>query len=305
MEQAGFEYLTVGRRSTTRGRKRLRPTYCHNTLRVLLASYLYLSTPPAIPPSYPPAVCTITSFNQPRLTFARLLHHSSLAARRSPCSHHRSSPALPQATLAKPDDAPCPALSPAPSTSVSFCRHSPTRRHSRSQPRPPRRLAFSPFYPHCRQSPISPASACSSCALYDANTINTSAWATLAAGPTTALPCISETRIDVSCWTGIPNLRRSLSCHANQPSPSPVSISSLIVTNPRKRSSVHVAPNAFPATRVVVSRPQGEYTPIEYVQVGLLSNCFASTIALSLTLRLSPAGPRVELQQLAAKTQRR
>ncbi|KAM3564605.1 hypothetical protein MY1884_000673 [Beauveria asiatica] len=45
-----------------------------------------------------------------------------------------------------------------------------------------------------------------------------------------------------------------------------VTISSLIVTNPRKRTSVHVSPNAFPASKLSVSRTAGEQTPIEYVQ---------------------------------------
>ncbi|KAJ6781217.1 hypothetical protein PWT90_09504 [Aphanocladium album] len=45
-----------------------------------------------------------------------------------------------------------------------------------------------------------------------------------------------------------------------------LTISSLIVTNPRKRSSVHVTPNAFPATKLSVSRTVGDQAPIEYVQ---------------------------------------
>ncbi|KND95202.1 Protein csx2 [Tolypocladium ophioglossoides CBS 100239] len=43
-------------------------------------------------------------------------------------------------------------------------------------------------------------------------------------------------------------------------------ISSLVVTNPRKRSSVNIVPNAFPANRLSVSRPVGDTSPIEYVQ---------------------------------------
>ncbi|KAL3964235.1 hypothetical protein ACCO45_001239 [Purpureocillium lilacinum] len=45
-----------------------------------------------------------------------------------------------------------------------------------------------------------------------------------------------------------------------------VSISSLVITNPRKRSSVNIVPNAFPASRLSVSRPAGDASPIEYVQ---------------------------------------
>ncbi|KAI9904752.1 hypothetical protein N3K66_001281 [Trichothecium roseum] len=43
-------------------------------------------------------------------------------------------------------------------------------------------------------------------------------------------------------------------------------ISSLTVTNPRKRSSINVVPNAFPATRLSVFRPAGDSTPVEFVQ---------------------------------------
>jgi hypothetical protein len=46
-----------------------------------------------------------------------------------------------------------------------------------------------------------------------------------------------------------------------------VSISSLVVTNPRKRTSVNVVPNAFPATRVSVQKPLSDTSPIEFVQV--------------------------------------
>ncbi|POR32635.1 Protein csx2 [Tolypocladium paradoxum] len=45
-----------------------------------------------------------------------------------------------------------------------------------------------------------------------------------------------------------------------------LTISSLVVTNPRKRSSVNIVPNAFPASRLSVSRPVGDTSPIEYVQ---------------------------------------
>jgi Arf-GAP/SH3 domain/ANK repeat/PH domain-containing protein len=45
-----------------------------------------------------------------------------------------------------------------------------------------------------------------------------------------------------------------------------LSISSLIITNPRKRSSVQVVPNGYPATKLSVSRPNGDSTPVEFVQ---------------------------------------
>lgn len=45
-----------------------------------------------------------------------------------------------------------------------------------------------------------------------------------------------------------------------------LSISSLVVTNPRKRSSVTATPNAFPASRLMVARPPGETAPVEFVQ---------------------------------------
>ncbi|KAM0450307.1 hypothetical protein ACHAO4_006729 [Trichoderma viride] len=45
-----------------------------------------------------------------------------------------------------------------------------------------------------------------------------------------------------------------------------LSITSIVVTNPRKRTSIHITPNAFPATRVSAMRPPGDYNPIEYVQ---------------------------------------
>ncbi|KJZ76735.1 hypothetical protein HIM_04071 [Hirsutella minnesotensis 3608] len=45
-----------------------------------------------------------------------------------------------------------------------------------------------------------------------------------------------------------------------------LTISSLVVTNPRKRSSLNIVSNAFPANRLSVSRPTGDVSPIEYVQ---------------------------------------
>ncbi|KAL7818161.1 hypothetical protein V8C44DRAFT_320353 [Trichoderma aethiopicum] len=45
-----------------------------------------------------------------------------------------------------------------------------------------------------------------------------------------------------------------------------LSITSIVVTNPRKRTSIHITPNAFPATRVSAARPPGDNNPIEFVQ---------------------------------------
>ncbi|KAK1782040.1 hypothetical protein QBC45DRAFT_18785 [Copromyces sp. CBS 386.78] len=45
-----------------------------------------------------------------------------------------------------------------------------------------------------------------------------------------------------------------------------LSISSLVISSPRKRTSINIVPNAFPATRASVSRSMGENTPIEFVQ---------------------------------------
>ncbi|KAL6811322.1 hypothetical protein GGI42DRAFT_340058 [Trichoderma sp. SZMC 28013] len=45
-----------------------------------------------------------------------------------------------------------------------------------------------------------------------------------------------------------------------------LSITSIVVTNPRKRTSIHITPNAFPASRVSAARPPGDSNPIEFVQ---------------------------------------
>ncbi|KAG8666086.1 hypothetical protein FPOAC2_11179 [Fusarium poae] len=55
-----------------------------------------------------------------------------------------------------------------------------------------------------------------------------------------------------------------------------LSISSLVVTNPRKRTSVNVVPNAFPATRVSVQKPLSDTSPIEFVQDPDTSNATAA-----------------------------
>ncbi|KAI0482427.1 ArfGap-domain-containing protein [Xylariaceae sp. FL0804] len=45
-----------------------------------------------------------------------------------------------------------------------------------------------------------------------------------------------------------------------------LSISSLVITSPRKRSTITIAPNAFPAHRVSARRPATESAPIEFIQ---------------------------------------
>ncbi|KAF4974966.1 hypothetical protein FZEAL_8191 [Fusarium zealandicum] len=45
-----------------------------------------------------------------------------------------------------------------------------------------------------------------------------------------------------------------------------LNISSLVVTNPRKRTSVNIVPNAFPTTRLSAQRTLGDTSPIEFVQ---------------------------------------
>ncbi|OAA61189.1 arf GTPase activator [Niveomyces insectorum RCEF 264] len=45
-----------------------------------------------------------------------------------------------------------------------------------------------------------------------------------------------------------------------------LSISSLVITSSRRRTSINIAPNAFPATKLSASRSLGDNAPIEYVQ---------------------------------------
>ncbi|KAI9166999.1 Eukaryotic translation initiation factor 3 subunit M [Paramyrothecium foliicola] len=51
-----------------------------------------------------------------------------------------------------------------------------------------------------------------------------------------------------------------------------LTISSLSITSPRKRSTVNIVPNAYPASRLSASRPLGEASPIEYIQDPELSS---------------------------------
>ncbi|KAH8675755.1 hypothetical protein BX600DRAFT_377323 [Xylariales sp. PMI_506] len=45
-----------------------------------------------------------------------------------------------------------------------------------------------------------------------------------------------------------------------------LSVSSLLISNPRKRTSIAVTPNAYPATRYNIARTAGDLTPIEFIQ---------------------------------------
>ncbi|KAJ9139102.1 PH domain-containing protein [Pleurostoma richardsiae] len=51
-----------------------------------------------------------------------------------------------------------------------------------------------------------------------------------------------------------------------------LSISSVVVSCPRKRTSINIVPNAFPATRLSAARPAGDNSPIEFVQDTELSS---------------------------------
>ncbi|KAH8884488.1 ArfGap-domain-containing protein [Thozetella sp. PMI_491] len=48
--------------------------------------------------------------------------------------------------------------------------------------------------------------------------------------------------------------------------PNRLSISSVVITSPRKRTSINIVPNAYPATRVSATRAIGDNTPVEFVQ---------------------------------------
>jgi Arf-GAP/SH3 domain/ANK repeat/PH domain-containing protein len=45
-----------------------------------------------------------------------------------------------------------------------------------------------------------------------------------------------------------------------------LTISSLSITSPRKRTTVNIVPNAYPASRISASRSSGELSPLEYIQ---------------------------------------
>lgn len=52
-----------------------------------------------------------------------------------------------------------------------------------------------------------------------------------------------------------------------------VTISSLSITNSRRRLTLNVVPNAFPATKVSATRDVGDNSVIEYVQVRQYFSC--------------------------------
>ncbi|KAH8199383.1 hypothetical protein TruAng_006469 [Truncatella angustata] len=45
-----------------------------------------------------------------------------------------------------------------------------------------------------------------------------------------------------------------------------LSISSLVISNPRRRSAISIVPNAFPATKVTATRASGDSSPVEFIQ---------------------------------------
>ncbi|KAK3341596.1 hypothetical protein B0T25DRAFT_594085 [Lasiosphaeria hispida] len=55
-----------------------------------------------------------------------------------------------------------------------------------------------------------------------------------------------------------------------------LSISSVVISCPRKRTSINIVPNAFPATRISASRPLGDCSPVEFVQDPETSGPFSS-----------------------------
>ena len=52
-----------------------------------------------------------------------------------------------------------------------------------------------------------------------------------------------------------------------------VSITSLTVTNSRRRIILNVAPNGYPASRIVAKRDIGDESPIEFIQVTKCCQC--------------------------------
>lgn len=81
------------------------------------------------------------------------------------------------------------------------------------------------------------------------------------AGPTRAQVFISGTRRDVSTLSSL------LECKETNAGTLTVTISSLSVTNSRRRTVLNVVPNAFPATRVSAARDIVDNSVVEYVQV--------------------------------------
>jgi Arf-GAP/SH3 domain/ANK repeat/PH domain-containing protein len=75
-----------------------------------------------------------------------------------------------------------------------------------------------------------------------------------------AAHCIYGIKLDVS--RSFENGLRIANFHTHE-----VTISSLTVTNSRRRTVLNVVPNAFPATRVSATRDLGDNSIVEYVQV--------------------------------------
>ncbi|KXX77898.1 Protein csx2 [Madurella mycetomatis] len=63
-----------------------------------------------------------------------------------------------------------------------------------------------------------------------------------------------------------------------------LSISSVVITNPRKRTSINIAPNGFPASRISASRSLGDAAPVEFV---LDTEASSATASPSFLLKLS------------------
>jgi hypothetical protein len=63
-----------------------------------------------------------------------------------------------------------------------------------------------------------------------------------------------------------------------------VAFSGLTVTNSRHRIVLNVAPNAFPATKVIASRDLGDNSVVEYVQVEISPCSFNGRQVLTLVL---------------------
>ncbi|KAJ2904728.1 PH domain-containing protein [Zalerion maritima] len=62
-----------------------------------------------------------------------------------------------------------------------------------------------------------------------------------------------------------------------------LSISSLVVSSPRKRSPITVTPNSFPATKVSASKSNGDTSPVDFVQDSEVSTSGAPNFILKLT----------------------
>ncbi|KAI9821578.1 MAG: hypothetical protein M1832_003252 [Thelocarpon impressellum] len=70
-----------------------------------------------------------------------------------------------------------------------------------------------------------------------------------------------------------------------------LSIAALTITNPRRRVLFNIAPNAFPATKVVATRDASDDSIVNFVQVGPASRAPASSDTVVLTVLSSPQDP--------------